>query len=721
MNKKNLRHQDLIKLYKEGDQADNVIYAEQRSNLMLVAGNHYTKKGSRFWNRIREDRGLTQDQRIRLTKNHIQRVCKIYENNILSYAPGVSIEPKNMAELQDQKAAELNNAVWMDIVKRHKFKQKTREFCQDFIRVGEVCAKIYWDETKGQLVGYEQKVDEMGQPMHETMQGPHPLTGQMVEMPDESKPIQDKEKPRFSGDIVIERFFGFNVFRSRDAKSMEDSWFIGLRKMVDVDELKTRVGDDEEKLKYIQASKDETFMIFDSSNTSYATESQNQCLLLEMYIKPSIQFPKGYYYIYTNAGILWEGELPFGVFPIVFTGFDEVPTNPRYHSIIKHLRPYQAEINRMASSAAEAQITMGQDKLITQPGQKIQNGGLLPGIRSIQVSGAPPTILAGRVGDQWLQPMAQAIEEMYQIANLQEDLQEKPSQVDPYTMLFQTIDQKKKYVIYVTKFMQFLQDVAETSLTLMREYIEDEALIPAIGRSEMINIPEFKSSKPLCYNISVESGTEDMESKIGKQLMFNQVIQFAGSQLDKKDLGRMIRTSPYANNEQAFEDMTLDYDNATNMLLALDRGEQFQPNPQDDSSYMMKRLVARSRKADFKQLSPQIQQNYMNVYQQYVQIGAEQAQKIKDAEAGFIPVTGGAVVCDLYVPDPNNKSKQQRVRVPYDSLQWLIQRIEEQGVTQQGMAQQTQQVQSDVGSKLAEQQSVQPNAGVGLTQPQIQA
>jgi chemotaxis protein histidine kinase CheA len=268
--------------------------------------------------------------------------------------------------------------------------------------------------------------------------------------------------------------------------------------------------------------------------------------------------------------------------------------------------------------------------------------------------------------------------------------------------------------------MQFLQDVAETSLTLMREYIEDEALIPAIGRAEMINIPEFKNSKPLCYQITVESGTEDMESKIGKQLMFNHVIQFAGSQLDPKQLGRMIRTSPYANNEQAFEDMTLDYDNATNMLLSLDRGEQFQPNPQDDSSYMMKRLVTRSRKADFKQLSPEIQQNYMNVYQQYVQIGAQQAQAIKDAEAGFIPTSGGAVTCELYVPDPNNKSKQQRVRVPYDSLQWLIKRIEEQGVTQQGLAQQTQQVQSDVGTQLTQQQSVQPNMVSGVTQPPIQ-
>lgn len=703
--KKELKHADLIKLYKDGDSTDKSIYNEQRSNLMLVAGNHYTRKDSKFWSRLRDANNVASEQKIRLTKNHVQRICKIYENNILSYSPAVSIEPKNQSELQDQKAAELNNSVWQDVTQRHRFRQKTREFCQDFVRIGECAAKVFWDPYKGQFMGYEAETDEMGQPIVD------PLSGQMKE---------DKSRPRFSGDIVIERVFGFNLFRAKEAKSMGESWFLGIRKMADVDDLKAQFQDDPEKVKKIQASKDDTFIVFDGTNVTQSRESDNQCLLMEVYVRPSINYPNGYFYIYTNEVILYEGELPYGIFPIITEGFDEVPTNARYHSIIKHLRPYQAEINRMASSAAENSIISGQDKIITNFGNKIQNGGLLPGVRNIQVAGGQPIVLPGRTGDQWIAPMEQAIKEMYQIANVQEDLEEKRDQVDVESKLFQTMEQKKKYVIYCTKFMQFLIDVAEVSLSTIRAYIPDEALIPAIGRSEMVNISEFKNTQPLCYQVKLDSSTEDMESKLGKHLMFNHVLQYVGGQLDQKQIGQLIRLAPYANNEQAFEDLTLDYDNATNMVLALDRGEGFAPNTNDDPKYMMKRLANRMRKADFRQLSPEIQAAYGEVYEAFVEINTEQERAIQEAALGYIPMSGMGVTCDMYVPDPNNSSKTMRARVPYDALTWLLKRLEEQGSSQAAILQQSQGVIADMAGKLLRDPAQPPNQGAGeASQPML--
>lgn len=702
--KTDLKHSDLVTFYTEGTNNDQALYNEQRSNLMLVAGNHYSKKGSKFWNRVRDEKALNSDQRIRLTKNHIQRICKSYENNILSYAPAVAIAPKNETELQDQKASELNNSVWQHMSQRHKMKQRTREFCQDYVRIGEAAAKIYWDDTKGEQMGYEPMVDEMGQQMID------PTTGQ---------PAPDQSKPVFSGDLVIERIFGFNVFRAAEAKNMDDSWYIGFRKMVDISDLKKQVGEDMEKLKFVQESKDETFMVWDANNQGYK-DSKNQCMVMEVYIRPCLTYPKGYYYIYTMSGILFEGELPFGIFPIIFTGFDEVPTNPRFFSIIKHLRPYQAEINRAASKMAEHQITLGDDKLLIQMGTKLQNGGTFPGVRAYQYAGNAPTVMAGRSGEQYLTTITQNIEEMYQIANMQEDMQEKPSQIDPYTMLFQSIEQKKKYMIYATKFMQFLIEMAEVSLGLIKNYVSDQALIPMIGSSERVNIAEFKNTTPLCYQIKVESGTEDMESRLGKQLMFNHIIQYAGAKLTPDQLGQMFRLSPYCDNEQGFEDLTMNYDNGTNLILALDRGEMMQPNMNDDSAYMIKRIVSRMRKSDFKFLSPNVQQLYNAVYNQFLEIQAEQQRKIQEAALGYIPMSGGAVVCDLYVPDPNNASKQMRARVPYDSLAWLLKRLEEQGMNQEALLQQQNGVLADLATKLKQNPPQQPSDG-GPHQPMIGA
>lgn len=699
---KKLDHNELMKLYKDGEQADNHLYAEQRSNLLLVAGAHYARKGSRFWNRVRDDNRLSEEQKIRLVLNHIQRICKIYENNIISFAPSVAPVPKNENELQDQKAAELSNAVWRDIKARHRWNDKVREIVQDFNRIGEVFHKIYWDENKGKIVDYAVAVDEMGQPILDPM----------------GQPQKDPSKPIFSGDFVFERIFGFNVFRAKEAKSMMESWFVGYRKMVNIDDLRARIGNDPEKQELIEASKDETYLIFDGNGSAY-DRSQNECLLLEYYIRPSNVFPNGYYFICTLKGILWEGELPFGVFPIIYAGMDEIPTSPRHYSIIKQLRPIQGEINRAVSQVATHQITLGDDKLAVQAGTKVANGGLQPGVRVLSYSGQAPVVIPGRTGDQYIPYIEKMIEQFYVAANLQEEMAEKPSNLDPYTMLFMSIQQKKKFSVYTSKIEQYLIDFCEKTLELAKQYYTEHNLVPAIGRAELINISEFKNTSPLFYQIKLEPGTEDMETRLGKQLTFNQIMQYVGSNLDPKDIGKIIRTSPYANNDLASEDLTMDFDNGTNMILALDRGQYMGPSMYDDKKYLIKRLTTRTRKADFKFLAPQIQQMYQQVISQLIDMDAEEQRKIQEAAAGFIPMSGMAVVCDIYVPDPSNTSKTMRARVPYDALTWLLKRLEEQGASQQSIMQQQQSIVAQTAGHITNSPS-QPQQGAILPQPGMQ-
>jgi hypothetical protein len=697
---KKLDHPELVRLYKEGENADNHLYAEQRSNLLLVAGSHYARKGSRFWNRVRDDQRLTEEQKIRLTINHIQRICKIYENNIISYAPGVAPLPKNENELQDQKAAQLNNAVWKDIKDRHRWNDKIREIVQDFVRIGEVAHKIYWDDNKGKQIGFAPMVDEFGMQMVDEM----------------GQPMLDQSKPVFSGDFCFERIFGFNLFRATEARSMEDSWFVGFRKMVDIDELRARVGDDEEKQKLIQESKDETYLVFDGNGSAYE-RTKNQCLLLEMYIRPSINFPNGYYFIYTMQGVLWEGELPFGVFPIIYCGMDEVPTSPRCYSFIKQLRPIQGEINRAISQTATHQVTLGDDKLAVQAGTKIANGGLQPGVRVFSYSGQAPVVIPGRTGDQYLPYIEKMVDQFYVIANLQEELQEKPANLDPYTMLFMSIQQKKKFSVYTSKIEQYLIEFCSKALELAKNYYTEQNLVPAIGRAELINISEFKTTTPLHYSIRLEPGSEDMETRLGKQLTFNQIMQYVGSNLDPKDIGKIIRTSPYANNDLAAEDLTMDFDAGTNMILSLDRGQYMEPSMYDDKKYLIKRLTNRTRKADFKFLPEQMQMMYQQVIGQLIDLDAEEQRKIQEAAQGFIPMSGMAVVCDIYVPDPNNSSKTMRARVPYDALTWLLKRLEEQGATQQAIMQQQQAVVAQTAQSLMQGSPSQPQASVGAENP----
>lgn len=662
---------ELNELYAESESCDKDLRAEQRSNVLLVAGEHYSKRGSRFWNRVRESRDLNNEQKIRLTKNHLQRISKLWINHLVSESPGVTALPRNEKELQDIKCAELNRAVINYGKDKMHDKMTILREAQDFWDIGEVACKVFFDPMAGRFIGYEQEVDsESGE----------------AQFNEDGSPVSSG-RPVFTGDVVSKRLYGYNLLRSANARTMEESHYILNLEMMECDDLEEMVrssfsGDElTDKLKFVTETKDDTFFVFDS-NIKDMLKVKNQTCLREWYFRPCALYPQGYFYIGTSSGIIWEGELPFGLFPIIFKGFDEVQSSPRCRSLIKQLRPYQVEVNRAASKIAEHQITLGDDKLLVQSGTKLTQGSQYPGIRSYQFSGMPPQILPGRSGDQYFEYAQSQIQEMYQVGMVEEALSDKDTQADPFGQLFKNLKQKKKFTIYVQKFHAYQVEKWTLYLKLMKEYATPEMLIPAIGRNEMINIDEFKTAEPMSFSIRVEESDDDLESMMGKQLTLNHFLQYSSSSLSKEDIGRVMRNMPFANAEDSFSDLTLNYDVATNMILALDRGEAPIPYKYDDKEYMLKRLTSRTRLADFQQLTPDIQTNYDNMIALYEQFKAEEAAELKKLQDEFIPSGGARIKVDYYVPDPTNASRTVRATLPAESIDWLIKRLDDQGSAQ---------------------------------------
>lgn len=652
--------EELNDFYKNADACDKDIFAEQRSNLLLIAGDHYNKRQSSMFRRIRDNRELSQEQRLRLTKNHTQKIVKTYVNNIISQAPGVGFEPKNDSELKDQKAAELHHSIWRDGCDRYGIESELiDDWCDDFVGVGEVAVKIFWDPTLGKIKGYNQAIGEDGQPVVNVWGQPEP----------------DLANPAFEGGFVFEQVQGFNLLRAPEAKTMESSPYLIIRKMAEVGKLKKMYPDNAAK---ITSSLDETMVVFDATKNTY-TKANTQVMVMEYYFRPCHQYPKGYYYITVKNDILAEGELPGGIFPIIYQAFDKIPTTPRGRSPVKIMRPYQAEINRAASKMAEHQITLGDDKLLIQNNTKISSGVALPGVRSINFTGMSPTILAGRDGSQYLNYMQSQIQEMYMVLNVAEDSQEQQSQLDPYTLLFRAASQKKKFQRYIRRFENFLVHFCKAYLSLAKVHLPEDQVILAIGKNEQVNISEFKNSTDINVEITVSAQAEDIETKLGKQLSLNHVLQYTGSQLKPEDIGKIIRQMPYADMEESMSDFTMDYDSGTNLILALERGQQPTIHPEDSFAYLAKRLVARKRQADFQFLPKPVQINFETAIGICNRMEADRLVKMQRLESGFIPTDGYMVVCDLYMPDPAKPESTKRVKLPYNSLQWLIQQLESQG------------------------------------------
>jgi len=669
-NPKELKLEDLERLYTDAESCDKRVFSEQRTNLQLIAGEHYVREGSKYWNRIRDNKTLTDEQRIRLTKNHIQRIIKIYCNAIQSASPGVGIEPKDAKSLQHQKAAELNYAVVQDWKSADRFDERKEEWIHNFFEIGEVAVKVFWEPNDGQLMGYEgmQSPEGMGEAEGDEAAGIEGDAATGMEI--------DPSKPVFSGKTVFETIYGYNLKRDPDVGAMDDSPYLIYTKMVALSTLRSRLGEDTYK-KLSQATATE-YTIFDNNSGSYRN-TRNQVLMKEMYFRPTPLIPKGFFYIWTSEGVMSSGELPKGIFPIIYEACEKQTGNARGHSPIRYIRPCQIELNRCASKVAEHQISIGDDKVLYPATTKLAQGSMLPGVRGITYSGQAPTILQGRTGDQYIPYMEAQIKEMYQLAEVEEVMQEVDPAADIYSLLYRNLRYKKKFTYYSDKFERFLCKVVEVGLEIAKEFMPEEALIPAIGKSEYINIPEFKTSEKLCYRIKVEPRADDIESQMGKQLVLNHFLQYAGTNISRQDIGMAMRLSPFLSREQMFKDFTIDYDNVTNDILALDRGQWRPPRANDDHAYVVKKLSSRMNQEDYNYLPPQVQQLYEMKLKMHEQLIVQKAQELQAAQAGFIPSGGYLVKMDYYVAGGKDGTSTKRVSVPSESISWLLDKLQKQG------------------------------------------
>src|SRR3990167_5175334 len=147
-----------------------------------------------------------------------------------------------------------------------------------------------------------------------------------------------------------------------------------------------------------------------------------------------------------------------------------------------------------------------------------------------------------------------------------------------------------------------------------------------------------------------------------------------------------MRAMPFGNFEESFGDMTLNYDLAQNMILAMDRGEVPRPNFYDDHKYMINKLTWRMRQPDFDISFPEgspVRDTYETMVKVYEGMEAKQRQDILNAQSKFIPSGGARVKVDYYVDDPKNPGRVIRATVPAESVDWLIKRLGDQGSSQE--------------------------------------
>lgn len=678
---------ELNELYDRADMTDKKVFAEMKSNILLINNEHYKKYSTKLDATLR-NAGVSKDRRLRLTKNHTQKITSDIKDIFVSQMSAFKPCPRNENEMSDSKAAELANSVWQWGSEKIEWDDFVDRAVNSFVDIGEVGSKVFWDPNAGDIKGYNQKVTAEGLPLFQTPDGQ--ITTQSQDQMGLIKyaPLADKSKPVFSGRLLVEPLYCFNLLRDPSAQLMKNSPVVIYRHMKDLKAAKLLAKDEETKNKVIESA-NRTYKIFDSTSGEFY-DSKNQVMIREFYYRPCHEYPRGYFYICTEDAILDHGEIPFGdlgeiAFPIKHTGYDIIETSPRYASPIRPLRPLQAEVNRTASSEAETQITMGPDKVFLKVGGTITKGAEMAGMRAYHTSGPAPTVVPGRSGQQYVGTLERAISEMYLIAKLPENANPTANVTDPRSELYKSVRQKARFSRQLSRLERYFKSIVNTWIFLAQKYLDDQEVIKATGKSEAVNIPEFKQIESSDLAIKIEPVSGDYNTMFGKSLEIEMIAQYLGKDLPDDMKAALVRSLPFMNKEPVIQQLMTQYDAPMNMLLALDRGEDHIPNKYSDETVMLKALYLRLQKADYDLLPPEVQAKYAEVITAYEEIAAMKAEEALRLQKGMIPTGGNLVKVDYYIMDENGK--QIRGTFPSESLDWLKETIAAQGMAQERLEQ----------------------------------
>ena len=657
----------LRNLYEAAAECDKALFAEQRTNIKLRNGDHYNKTADKILTNFRDNGvALNKEQKIRITKNHTVAITDEYINAVLSRNPEVEAEPINQSELSDIKDAQQSNSVLNWVKLTNKWSKKRPKIVHDTVVVGESYATVAFDYGKGRVVG----IDESG--------------------------VEQK-----AGEIVITDRMAYDAKRDPEAKTFEDCRFMFFDKLMDKSEAKKLVGklspDNVDQIK--DAQKGDTTLIFDGASGSYAQQETAKVHIIEMYVRPCSEYPKGQYILMTKEFIIFKMDLPLGIFPVYQSGHAMITSTPRYSSVMRVIRPYQIEINRASSKMAEHQITLGDDRMVIPNGGKVRNSSKEAGIRVLSVDGSAPTIIPGRTGEQYLNYVIQEQNGMYQAANVAHLLEDKQISGDPFMLLFATMKQKAKFVNYVGAYEEFEKEMFTDILRLCKYYLDEGHLIKIVGKTDYVNIAEFKDIDLDSMDVKVVASNGDIETKFGRVLTLTQILQYAGSSMTPDQIGTIIKQLPYGNKDEIFSPLTINYDTAVNIILALDRGEMPQVPKYGDTDYLLKAIQSRTVKADFVLLAPQVQQSYYIVIQQLEQIKSSQMLQVQQAAAGNIPSGGFLTTVNASWTNPST-GKVERIKFPSDAVSWLAQKLNQQGTFVRELESQSPQVQADISGQV---------------------
>jgi hypothetical protein len=98
-------------------------------------------------------------------------------------------------------------------------------------------------------------------------------------------------------------------------------------------------------------------------------------------------------------------------------------------------------------------------------------------------------------------------------------------------------------------------------------------------------------------------------------------------------------------------------------------------------------------------------------------MNAEQVEKAAALKNQFIPTGGAMIAADMYTPSEDPSKAPKRVRLPYQSLDWLVTTLEKQGMTLDKMESQNKGMLAEMADQIIGGAQAAPPQGAPQLRP----
>lgn len=655
-------------------------------------GKHYKKDEKGFITAyVNNDFKNKQDDMHKKTINMIWRSSCDLQNKLASYKMSVTFTPRDGENIEAVMGARICNSILDQVRDSNCMDTEEKKLRHVVVNEGEGCLMWFFDTMKGNfLKTYSHKSSRKK------------ITSKsfdkIVKAENDGTDLETWSSfnftPDYSGELVYKRIPNTNILRPPDCTNMDRAEWLGFYEIMNMRDLKLLVKDKNVWDYLLSSSRNMNLFTFNSMKNKYTYKQPGLYQdVAFIFFRPGGNLPRGYYFVHCNGIILFQGELPYGVFPIAYEGVYEKNDSPRHFGYPHNLIEPQQALNATKSKISNQKHKLGDTKILHSNNVKV--GDLnVQGVTHIPVQdqgdlqnpNGKPFIheIKAKSGEEYVNIFNSEMESFRFMSksNLLEDplnTQKQKKSGDFLQQFFMSVKEKGSFNEYSDTYVSLLKKSAKIVVKLAKNYYDERNLVPLVKGQDAINVKNFKKIMDLDKLVKLDEQDDSIESKMGQHAIFQTLIQYGGKhfQENPEQLGMLIKTAPLGNFEELYSNMTQPLKVAENVVLKVMNGVVPKPMPYQDYKIILAKLGSETLKPYYERLSEKEKAVYQKAIELYTQAEAELAQQIKAMEADEIPLTGMGVKVDLHTKDADTK-RSQKVVIPQDAIEWLIQRAQQQ-------------------------------------------